>query len=136
MSDSKLVDEEGGVYNPELLLANWTSVSFVLMTVSLLFYHMTRRKTLEMDRRLAGVFAISIIIMSAVLAVQSLVVYTKRISRLRNKQETVFIRQEIGISHTYIAVGTILVVISVGIATAIVIDSFYGPEASSGLHVS
>ena len=126
MSDSKLVDEEGGVYNPELLLANWTSVSFVLMTVSLLFYHMTRRKTLEMDRRLAGIFAISIIIMSAVLAVQSLVVYTKRISRLRNKQETAFIRQEIGISHTYIAVGTILVVISVGIATAILVGSFYG----------
>ena len=126
MSDSKLVNEEGGVYNPELLLANWTSVSFVLMTVSLLFYHMTRRKTLEMDRRLAGIFAISIIIMSAVLAVQSLVVYAKRISRLRNKQETAFIRQEIGISHTYIAVGTILVVISVGIATAILIGSFYG----------
>jgi len=126
MSDSKLVDEEGGVYNPELLLANWTSVSFVLMTVSLLFYHMTRRKTLEMDRRLAGIFAISIIIMSAVLAVQSLVVYAKRISRLRNKQATAFIRQEIGISHTYIAVGTILVVISVGIATAILIGSFYG----------
>jgi len=126
MSDSKLVGEEGGVYNPELLLANWISVSFVLMTVSLLFYHMTRRKTLEMDRRLAGIFAISIIIMSAVLAVQSLVVYAKRISRLRNKQETAFIRQEIGISHTYIAVGTILVVISVGIATAILIGSFYG----------
>ena len=126
MSDSKLVDEEGGVYNPELLLANWTSVSFVLMTVSLLFYHMTRRKTLEMDRRLAGIFAISIIIMSAVLAVQSLVVYAKRISRLRTKQDTTFVRQEIVISHTYIAVGTILVVISVGIATAILIGSFYG----------
>ncbi len=126
MSDSKLVNEEGGVYNPELLLANWTSVSFVLMTVSLLFYHMTRRKTLEMDRRLAGIFAISIIIMSAVLAVQSLVVYAKRISRLRTKQDTTFVRQEIVISHTYIAVGTILVVISVGIATAILIGSFYG----------
>ena len=126
MSDSKLVGEEGGVYTPELLLANWISVSFVLMTVSLLFYHMTRRKTLEMDRRLAGIFAISIIIMSAVLAVQSRVVYAKRIRRHRNKQETAFIRQEIGISHTYIAVGTILVVISVGIATAILIGSFYG----------
>ena len=69
-TEDRIIDEEGGVYNPELLLANWTSVSFVLMTVSLLFYHMTRQRTLEMDRRLAGVFAVSIIIMSAVFAIQ------------------------------------------------------------------
>ena len=124
MSDSKVGNEEGGVYNPELLLASWTSVSFVLMTVSLLFYHMTRRQTLEMAPRLAGLFAISIILMSTVLAVQSLVVYAKRISRLRTKQDTTFVRQEIVISHTYVAVGTLLVVISVGIATAILIGSF------------
>ena len=117
-------DEEGGVYNPELLLASWTSVSFILMTVSLLFYHMTRRKTLEMDRRLAGVFAISIIIMSAVFAIQSLVVYAKRVGRLRTKKETEFVRQEIIISRTYIAVGSILVVISFGIAIAILVGSF------------
>ena len=126
MGDSKLADGEGGVYNPELLLANWTSVSFVLMTVSLLFYHMTRRKTLEMDRRLAGVFAVSIIIMSAVFAIQSLVVYAKRIRRLQTEQNTAFVRQEIGISHTYIAGGTILVALSIGIAAAILIGSFYG----------
>ena len=125
MSDSKVGNEEGGVYNPELLLASWTSVSFVLMTVSLLFYHMTRRKTLEMGPRLAGLFAISIILMSTVLAVQSLVVYAKRISRLRTKQDTAFVRQEIVISHTYIAVGTLLVVISVGIAVAILIGTFF-----------
>ena len=73
-TEDRIIDEEGGVYNPELLLANWTSVSFVLMTVSLLFYHMTRQRTLEMDRRLAGVFAVSIILLSAVFAIQSLVV--------------------------------------------------------------
>ena len=124
MSDSKVDNEEGGVYNPELLLASWTSVSFVLMTVSLLFYHMTRRQTLEMAPRLAGLFAISIILMSTVLAVQSLVVYAKRLSRLRSKQDTTFVRQEIVISHTYIAVGTLLVVISVGIAAAMLIGTF------------
>ena len=125
MSDSKVGNEEGGGYNPELLLASWTSVSFVLMTVSLLFYHMTRRQTLEMAPRLAGLFAISIILMSTVLAVQSLVVYAKRLSRLRSKQDTTFVRQEIVISHTYIAVGTLLVVISVGIAVAILIGTFF-----------
>ena len=125
-TEDRIIDEEGGVYNPELLLANWTSVSFVLMTVSLLFYHMTRQRTLEMDRRLAGVFAVSIIIMSAVFAIQSLVVYAKRIGRLRTKKETEFDRQEVLISHTYIVVGSLLVVISLGIAIAILIGSFYG----------
>ena len=124
MSTNRILDEEGGVYNPELLLASWTSVSFILMTVSLLFYHMTRRKTLEMDPRLAGVFAVSIIIMSAVFTIQSLVVYAKRVGRLRTKKETEFVHQEIIISHTYIAVGSILVVISFGIAIAILVGSF------------
>ena len=124
MSTNRIIDGEGGVYNPELLLARWTSVSFILMTVSLLFYHMTRRKTLEMDPRLAGVFAVSIIIMSAVFTIQSLVVYAKRVGRLRTKKETEFVHQEIIISHTYIAVGSILVVISFGIAIAILVGSF------------
>ena len=116
---------EGGVYNPELLLASWTGVSFVLMTVSLLFYHMTRRKTLEMDRRLAGVFAVAIILMSVVFAVQSLVVYAKRLSRLQGAEDTPFVRQEINISHTYIAAGSLLALISVGIAGAVVAGSFF-----------
>ena len=118
-------EEEGGVYNPELLLSNWTNVSFVLMTVALLFYHMTRRRTLEMDRRLAGLFAVSIIIMSVVFAIQSLLIYAKRLGRLKNKDETDFIRQEIGISHTYIVVNSILIVIAVGIAIVILLGSFF-----------
>ena len=122
-------EEEGGVYNPELLLANWTNVSFILMTVSLLFYHMTRRRTLEMNRRLAGVFAISIIIMSVVFAIQSLIIYSKRLGRLKNKKETDFIQQEISISHTYIIVSSILIVIAVGIAIVILLGSFYGKKS-------
>ena len=117
-------DEEGGVYNPELLLANWTSVSFILMTVALLFYHMTRIETLEMDRRLAGVFSVSIIIMSVIFSIQALLIYTKRLSRLRTKNETSFIRQEISISRTYIMVVRILIVIAVGIAIVILYGSF------------
>ena len=122
-------EEEGGVYNPELLLANWTNVSFILMTVALLFYHMTRRRTLEMDRRLAGVFAISIIIMSVVFAIQSLIIYSKRLGRLKNKKETDFIQQEISISHTYIIVSSILIVIAVGIAIVILLGSFYDKKS-------
>ena len=123
------INEEGGVYNPELLLANWTNVSFILMTVSLLFYHMTRRRTLEMNRRLAGVFAISIIIMSVVFAIQSLIIYSKRLGRLKNKKETDFIQQEISISHTYIIVSSILIVIAVGIAIVILLGSFYDKKS-------
>ncbi len=124
-----LTEEEGGVSNPELLLANWTNVSVILMTVSLLFYHMTRRRTLEMNRRLAGVFAISIIIMSVVFAIQSLVIYSKRLSRLKKKKETDFIQQEISISHTYIIVSSILIVIAVGIAIVILLGSFYDKKS-------
>ena len=82
-----------------------------------------------MDRRLAGVFAISIIIMSVVFAIQSLIIYSKRLGRLKKKKEIDFIQQEISISHTYIIVSSILIVIAVGIAIVILLGSFYDKKS-------
>ena len=55
------------LYNPELLLVSWLSAAFVLMTLSLLFYHMVRVASLEMSRTLSSIFAACLILCSVVL---------------------------------------------------------------------
>ena len=128
MNKNKLTAEElGGVYNPELLLEGWTSASFLLMTVSLLFYHMTKAESIEMDPRIAGVFAVSIIILAVVLSVQALAVYIRRVGRLKQNKDRAPMHEEIGISHTYVAVAAILIAIETGIAYTILKGSFW-PE--------
>jgi len=126
MNKNKLTAEElGGVYNPELLLEGWTSASFLLMTVSLLFYHMTKADSLEMDPRLAGIFAVSIIILAVVLSVQALAVYIRRVGRLKQNRDRAPMHEEIVISHTYVVVAAILIAIETGIAYTILKGSFW-----------
>jgi len=132
MNKNKLTAEElGGVYNPELLLEGWTSASFLLMTVSLLFYHMTKAESIEMDPRIAGVFAVSIIILAVVLSVQALAVYIRRVGRLKQNKDRAPMHEEIVISHTYVAVAAILIVIETGIAYTILKGSFWPSRTSS-----
>jgi len=118
------VPVEGGIYNPELLLVNWTGTSFVLLTVSLLFYHMTRQKSLEMPRRTAGMFAASLVVLALIYAIQALVTYIGRIERMRSRKNRAVIRQELRISRLYILLGVVLVVVECGIALTILRGSF------------
>lgn len=117
--------EEGGIYNPELLLVSWTSASFLLMTVSLLFYHLTVKRTLEMGEHTAGIFAVLMILMSVAFAVQAFVSYLARTKRWHNKKDNrPELREEVRISRTYLTIGAILIVIEIGIAGTILSGSF------------
>ena len=48
-------------YNPEDLLSEWISVSSILLTTSLLFYHMSRVNSLKVNPYLAKIVAIGLI---------------------------------------------------------------------------
>ena len=63
---------------PESLYNNWLADSLVLMTASLLFYHMTQKNSLEMDYRIAGIFAVALILCSMVMGITSLYPYYQR----------------------------------------------------------
>ena len=63
---------------PESLFSSWMGDSLVLMTASLLFYHMTQKESLIMDYRLAGFFAVSLILCSMCMAIVSLYPYYQR----------------------------------------------------------
>ena len=66
------------MWQPELLLAAWMSASFMLLTLSLLFYHLTRVSSIEMSSMVAGVFSSILIIGALVLLVAALIPYWSR----------------------------------------------------------
>jgi hypothetical protein len=66
------------VYFPESLLDGWLSVSAVLLTTSLLFYHMSRVKSLKVKPYLAKFVSIGLIVISTSYMIYALIPYTKR----------------------------------------------------------
>ena len=68
------------VFNPEDLLSNWLAVSGVILTTSLLFYHMSRVKSLKVKPYLAKTIAISLILLSTFYLIYALYPYYKRMN--------------------------------------------------------
>jgi hypothetical protein len=124
--DSEVISAE--IIQPEILLSQWTSASFVLMTTSLLFYHMTCVSSLEMNPRSAGLISVAMIIMSIIFEIQALVVYVKRVSRMNtvsdHAQLLSSIRTEKVVSKSYIAVISVLVLLQLFIAWVIITGAF------------
>lgn len=114
----------GGIYNPEILLEGWTGASFILMTTSLLFYHMTKAKSIEMDDRLAGIFAVVMMILSIVFEIQALIIYMKRVKRLKSLDNNPSIRQEIRIGHYISVMIGILILVQLCVGGTILRGSF------------
>ena len=70
------------VYTPEIILATWLSLSLFAVTVSLIFYHMTRVKSIEMDARIAGAFAVLLMGVSIAYTVFAIVPYLQRLDHV------------------------------------------------------
>ena len=63
---------------PELLMGEWLASVFMLITLSLLFYHMTQLKTLNMGRGYASLYSVVLIVCAIVLLWTSLMSYLER----------------------------------------------------------
>ena len=68
------------VYFPESLLDGWLAVSAVLLTTSLLFYHMSRVKSIKVEPFLAKIICIGLIVISTAYMCYALLPYTKRMN--------------------------------------------------------
>ena len=68
------------VYFPESLLDGWLAVSAVLLTTSLLFYHMSRVKSIKVKPFLAKIICIGLIVISTAYMCYALLPYTKRMN--------------------------------------------------------
>tara|TARA_E500000178_G_scaffold334743_1_gene370942 strand:- start:446 stop:844 length:399 start_codon:yes stop_codon:yes gene_type:complete len=67
-------------YNPEDLLSEWISVSSILLTTSLLFYHMSRVESLKVNPYLAKIVSIGLIFISTVYLIYAMYPYNKRMN--------------------------------------------------------
>ena len=114
----------GGIYNPEILLEGWTSASFILMTTALLFYHMTKAKSIEMNSRIAGIFAVAMMTLSIVFEVQALVIYMQRITRLKTLDDNSSVRQEMVIGNCLAVIIGVLIIVQLCIGVTILRGSF------------
>ena len=67
-------------FSPEELLSDWMAVSGVMLTTSLLFYHMSRVKTLRVNSFLAKFVSIGLISISTFYLIYALIPYSKRMN--------------------------------------------------------
>jgi hypothetical protein len=108
------------VYAPEALLTEWLAVVFACMTSSLLFYHMTRLKTLVMDPRLAAVFACSLISVGILYNLSAIVPYTARMDHQLSLTDDVDIIYQLNIlKYTFLVLAGITTLIQSGICIII-----------------
>lgn len=120
------------LWTPENIYCQWMGVSFVITTTSLLFYHMTRVKSLEMNPKVAGIFAIILIISSIVLGIVSIIPYYTRIqynlevkySKKLTKEQHKLLNEENVYKLLYILIGCCVITIQLGMAYIIIKGSF------------
>ena len=122
-------DSHSKLYLPEDLYSGWISNSLVLMTSSLLFYHMTKSSSIEIDPRLAGIFAMILIVISVIYEISSIIPYYQRstsfIKDPTNKQKyPEQVKRERSNQILYLTLGIILACIQLGIAFVIIVGSF------------
>ena len=67
------------VWEPEKILVGWIGASFILMTLSLLFYHMVRLSSLEMPPKIASLFAVGLILSSLLFCGSAIYSYDSRV---------------------------------------------------------
>ena len=72
----------GDVYDPEVDFATWMNLAYIGATTSLLFYHMSRVKSVELDARIAAGVSVSIMLISIFYMVVSIVPYTRRMEHV------------------------------------------------------
>lgn len=110
-----------GVYAPEELLTEWLAVVFACMTSSLLFYHMTRVKSLSMDPRLSALFSCGLILASILYNFSAIIPYVKRMDHQLSKTKTQSDRAELErLKYTFVAITTLTIGIQIGICSVII----------------
>ena len=104
------------VYAPEGLLTEWLAVVFACMTSSLLFYHMTRLKTLSMDPRLAAFFACSLISVGILYNFSAIIPYMTRMNHQLKLTNNINTRYQLNIlKFTFFTLGGVTTMIQLGI---------------------
>ena len=114
------------VWTSEALYSSWLNTSVILITASLLFYHMTRLKspTLKVDPIFAAIIVSLIIVTDVCIGFAALIPYILRTKKLVQKpEEGINIHQEKTFRIFYITVGILLTLIELSICFYVIKDA-------------
>jgi hypothetical protein len=116
------------IWFPEGLYLSALAYSSLLMTSALFFYHMVRVQSMEMNPVLAGIVAITLLIVSVVLVGVSISVYRVRIREMSaspslTETQHMFIQQEWRHWTIYLVLGIAYMLVQVVIAVYITIET-------------
>ena len=78
--DNFLIKDSDSFYTPEALLSSWLNLSILILTTSMLFYHLNHVQSIKADKRIAAVVSISLLICGVMYAVISLRNYVPRVN--------------------------------------------------------
>lgn len=80
-----------------------------------------------MDRRVAGIFAVALIVVSIAIGLASMFPYFQRVGSIvkKNKDE-----EEENFRTLYVVLGSVVILIQIGIAVAIILGAFKGNKQS------
>ena len=105
---------------PESLYSTWLSDSLVLMTASLLFYHMVQKQSLVIDYRLSALFAVILIFCSIGIGIISLYPYYQRMGEILKQEETDQVKREKVYRTMFTIFGSIILCVQFAIALFII----------------
>ena len=105
-------------------LSGWSISVFALFTTGLLFYHMTKMKTLKMKKTHAAFFSISFLISAILYISYAIFNFWVRTSILLNKEDSPCTKQHVAVSRFIYTVLSIFVsLIVIGICIQIFYDT-------------
>jgi hypothetical protein len=113
------------IWFPEAMYFSGLAYSVLLVTTALLFYHMTRSKTLEMNPIASGFFAIIFILISIIFTAVGITSYYIRLKEMQNdphlsEDRRKYLKKEISIWYIYVVLGIIYMVVEIFIGISIV----------------
>jgi uncharacterized membrane protein YidH (DUF202 family) len=105
------------VWFPESLYFVSLGYSVVLMTTSLLFYHMIKTHSLEMPLLISSLLAITLIIISIIFVIIGILSYYDRLKELQREKNKLpqlhqhILIHEIPFGYSYIALGILFMIV-------------------------
>lgn len=112
------------VWYPEKLFFDALTYSGLLLTTALLFYHMTKTSSIEMDHRASAAFAVSLMFLALVYVITGVTSYYIRLHSVSeenlNAEEKNFLKNEMRFFWVYLSASILFGVIELMIAIQII----------------
>lgn len=113
------------VWYPEKLFFDALTYSGLLLTTALLFYHMTKTSSIEMDHRISAAFAVSLMLLALMYVITGISTYYIRLNQISSEnlsdKEKEFLQTESRFFWAYLSGSILFAIIELMIAIQIII---------------